>query len=88
MLLKAGPHMNVGSRLVILWVILGVCVVNASVAIFTGKQPPEALYGVLGTIGAYVLLRDKQDLGGDEEDDDPPPRRRRRVTAAAPEEEE
>ena len=55
------------ARLVILYVILGVCIVNAAAAIFTGKQPPEALYGVLGTIGAYVLLRDKKD---DREDDD------------------
>lgn len=56
------------ARLVILYVILGVCVINAAAAIFTGKQPPEALYGVLGTIGAYVLLRDRKDDGDDDDD--------------------
>lgn len=61
------------ARLVILYVILGVCVINAAVAIFTGKEPPEALYGVLGTIGAYVLLRDKKN--GDDEDHDSKNRR-------------
>lgn len=55
------------ARLVILYVILGVCVINAAAAIFTGKQPPEALYGVLGTIGAYVLLRDRKDDGDDDD---------------------
>lgn len=57
------------ARLVILYVILGVCVINAAAAIFTGKQPPEALYGVLGTIGAYVLLRDKTKKDDDDDDD-------------------
>lgn len=70
--------MKFSSKLVILWVILGVCVVNASVAIFTGKQPPEALYGVLGTIGTYVLWRDHND---DEDDEEEKPKKKRKVKA-------
>lgn len=62
------------SRLVILYVILGVCIANAAEAIFTGKQPPEALYGVLGTIGAYVLLKEGK------EDKDPPKKKKREAT--------
>ena len=43
-------------RVVVLYTILGICVVTVLASVITKKQPPEAVYGLLDTFGAYVIF--------------------------------
>lgn len=43
-------------RVVVLYTILGICAVTVIASVITKKQPPEAVYGLLGTFGAYVIF--------------------------------
>jgi len=44
-------------RSIILVTVLAVVVVNIAVAVASGKPVPPELYGILGTIGGYILLQ-------------------------------
>lgn len=58
--------MNRRTRLICLYVILGVCAFGIGVPIVEGKPPSEALIAVLGTIAGYIFISS----GEDDDDDD------------------
>lgn len=43
-------------RTATLYIILGICAATVIGSLAAGKPPPEAVYGLLGTFGAYVLF--------------------------------
>ncbi len=43
-------------RSIILVTVLVVVIANITVAVASGKPVPPELYGILGTIGGYILL--------------------------------
>lgn len=53
---EAGEGLQQRIRIATLYVILGICAATVIGSLATGKAPPEAVYGLLGTFGAYVLF--------------------------------
>jgi hypothetical protein len=53
-------------RSVILVTVLAVAIVNIAVAVATRRPVPPELYGILGTIGGYILLQSGRQPPGDD----------------------
>lgn len=43
-------------RVIALYAIFGICGLTVLGAVITGKSPPEAVYGLLGTLATYLLV--------------------------------